>query len=182
MKLSTIALIGPESTGKTTLCRSLSAHYACPWLEEYARTYVEQLQRAYTYEDVERIAHYQERALAQAQAAYAESHRFIFVDTDLIITKVWFEHVYKRVPAWLPDAIRQQHIDLYLLCAPDLPWQFDPVRENPHLREYLFDWYKREIETHSTAYATIDGCGTARTQHAIHAIDTHFDDIISTTL
>ena len=59
MTLSTIALIGPESTGKTALCRALSTHYNCPWLEEYARTYVEQLQREYTYADVEQIARYQ---------------------------------------------------------------------------------------------------------------------------
>ncbi|MGM9745720.1 MAG: AAA family ATPase [Paludibacteraceae bacterium] len=177
MKLSTIALIGPESTGKTTLCRSLSAHYGCPWLEEYARTYVEQLQGAYTYADVERIARHQEHALAQAQAAYADSHRFLFIDTDLIITKVWFEHVYKRIPIWLPNAIRRQHIDFYLLCAPDLPWQFDPVRENPHLRDYLFDWYRREIETAGAAYAIVKGCGAARMQHATQAIDTHFGNI-----
>ena len=174
MMLSTIALIGPESTGKTALCRALSTHYNCPWLEEYARTYVEQLQREYTYADVEQIARHQVQALAQAQATYAESHRFLFIDTDLIVTKVWFEHVYKRMPEWLPDAIRRQHIDFYLLCKPDLPWQFDPVRENPHLRNYLFDWYKREIEMCGIAYATIEGCGSIRTQNATQAIDSQF--------
>ena len=60
--------------------------------------------------------------------------------------------------------------DLYLLCAPDLPWEFDPVREHGNDREYFFDWYKREIEQTSKPFKIIDGIGNKRIENAINSV------------
>lgn len=171
--LRTIAVVGPESTGKTELCQALAAAFGCPWIAEYARTYVENLDRPYTYADVEQIARTQIVELRQKQNQSPQGG-LLLVDTDLIITKVWFAHVFGQMPTWLDRAIADEQIDLYLLCQPDIAWQYDPVRENGHLRQFLYDWYKREIEQTGTPYAEIGGVGHARTQNAIDAIEKQF--------
>jgi nicotinamide riboside kinase len=76
----------------------------------------------------------------------------IFFDTELIITKVWFLHKYGSCPAFVEEAIRKYPMDVYLLCYPDLRWEADPVRENPDIREYLFRWYEKEIQTLGIPY------------------------------
>jgi nicotinamide riboside kinase len=68
---------------------------------------------------------------------------------------VWFLHKYGRCPEFLEQALRDYPMDVYLLCYPDMPWQPDPVRENPDIREYLFDWYEREIQALGIPYYII---------------------------
>mgnify|MGYP003325579919 CR=1 FL=1 len=143
-------IIGPESVGKTTLARYLSQRYDGIYIEEYARAYVERLTKPYTQDDVLAIARYQVEQLEQIYAA--AENRLYFFDTDLIITKVWLLHKYGTCPKWIDEAIRRYPMDAYLLCYPDLNWQPDSVRENPHIREYLFDWYQREIEATGIPY------------------------------
>lgn len=167
MIVKKIAIIGPESTGKTELCRALSDHFQAPWIPEYARQYIEQLDHPYTYDDVERIARKQ---VEELQLATRCSAAYLFVDTDLIITKVWFLHSYNRCPIWLQQAIMDASFDLYLLCKPDIPWEFDPVRENPEIRDFLYDWYRREIQNINKPYAEIGGLGQERLNNALQAL------------
>lgn len=170
----TIAVVGPESTGKTVLCQSIAKRLECTWIPEYARTYVERLGRPYTYADVEHIAQTQAAELHDRQQRLTD-HELLIADTDLIITKVWFAHVYKQMPTWIDQAIGNEQIDLYLLCQPDIPWQYDPVRENGTMREFFYNWYKREIERTKTPYAEIGGIGDTRAENAINAIKQHID-------
>ena len=64
-----------------------------------------------------------------------------------------------------------EKIDLYILLKPDIEWEEDPVRENPHIREYLYEWYKKEIEQIGTNYVEIGGEGSIRTKRALRAIN-----------
>src|ERR1041385_7198187 len=163
-----IALIGPESTGKTTLCIQLAEHYKTVWVPEHARTFMENLTRNYTYEDVIHCAEKQ----MQAEDALAEkANRFLICDTELINYKVWFEDKYKKIPDWLEEEIIKRKYDLYLLTSPDLPWVEEAVRENPHRREYLFALYKKEMEKRNFVYRIISGSGEARLATAIRQID-----------
>ena len=132
-----IGIIGPESTGKTTLARHLAGRCRGTWVPEYARTYVEQLDHPYTRQDVEAIARYQ---VKQLQADYGTED--VFFDTELIITRVWFLHKQWDCPEWVDDAIEQYAMDHYLLLYPDIAWQDDPVRENGDIREELFQQYE----------------------------------------
>ncbi len=152
-----IGIIGPECSGKTTLSRYLAEQLDGVWVEEYARTYVEALGRAYTYSDVEAIARHQIEELHATYYRDGEEAKYVFFDTELIITKVWFEHKWGKCPDFLTEALTNNPIDFYLLCAPDLPFEPDPVRENPHLREYLFEWYKREVEAMGKPYKIVEG-------------------------
>ena len=147
-----VGIIGPESTGKTTLARYLAERYHGVLVPEYAREYVEQLGRPYTREDVETIARHQ---IEQLQRLTTNDQRLYFFDTELIITKVWFEYKYGECPAWVEDALRRFPMDVYLLCYPDIEWQFDPVRENPDNREELFLRYEQEIQKLSIPYYII---------------------------
>lgn len=165
-----IAIIGPESTGKTDLTKLLADHYKCQWVPEFAREYIEQLDRNYDYNDVVKIA---ERQIKQEKAfeKINSEEKIIFFDTDLIITKVWFEYKYKKIPKFITERLSSRFFDFYLLSMPDLPWIYDPVREHGDDREFFYDWYKKEIENLGTPYAEIGGKGEKRLQNALKKID-----------
>jgi NadR type nicotinamide-nucleotide adenylyltransferase len=164
-----IAIIGPESTGKTALAKQLAEYFNAPWVPEYARKYVENLTTPYTYEDVCNIALKQ----IEDEKFYENNslnEKYVFFDTDLIITKVWFSYCFNKIPDFLTDRINSGFFDLYLLCLPDLPWEPDSVREHGEDREYFFDWYKKEIEQIGKAYVVIKGVGNQRLKNAIVAL------------
>ncbi len=159
---NTFVVIGPESTGKTTLCEKLSAYFQCPWINEYARIYLEQKQESYDYDDVIHIA---QKQIELENNAFAPNN-ILFIDTDLIITKVWLLHVYKQYSEWIDEYLRNVHRKAYLICYPDIPWQFDPLRENPHIRKFLFNWYVSEVEKLHIPYYIIKGIGQQRIDNA----------------
>ena len=141
-----VAILGPESTGKSALAKSLSDHYNAPWIPEYAREYVENLTIPYTYEDVCIIAKKQIEQEMFFENGNNINANYVFFDTELIITKVWLEHKYKLVPTFITERLVAGYFDFYLLCAPDIPWEPDSVREHGDDREFFFHWYKKEIE------------------------------------
>lgn len=157
-----IALIGPESTGKSTLAKQLAQRLGLPYVEEYARNYVEQLGRPYNYQDVENIAR---RQCLEVQ------HDGVF-DTELLLTKVWFNDKYGTCPQWLEEAISTWPMDFYLLLSPDLPFVPDPVRENPCRREELFETYRREVIRLGIPYSVVSGQGDDRLKCALNALKT----------
>lgn len=165
-----IAIIGPESTGKTTLAQHLAAHYQTLWLPEYAREYVENLNRPYTFADVEHIALRQPELERDYQR---RANGLLFLDTELIITKVWFDEVFGARPAWFDALLGQYHGDFYLLCRPDLDWTYDPVREYPSkdIRAYLFGVYQQELEAQGFPYAIIEGEGDTRLKRSIEHVE-----------
>ena len=165
-----ISITGPESTGKSTLTTALAEHFSAYAVPEYAREYVEKLDRPYNFDDICLIAKHQ----IEEQNFYAKLNDkpFVFFDTDLIITQIWFEYCYKQTPDFLKQELKKKYFDLYLLCSPDLPWQPDPVREHGgDERQFFFDCYKREIEKTGIPYVIISGKETERVQNAINAVN-----------
>ena len=158
-----VGIIGPESTGKSTLATYLAHRYGGVLVSEYAREYMESRACASVYmrEDVLNIARFQVGNLKDlsttsgGEMPSTDSNDVVFFDTELIITKVWFLHKYGECPDFVEQALRQYPMDVYLLCYPDMPWEPDPVRENPNIREYLFDWYEREIQELGIPYYII---------------------------
>lgn len=163
-----IALIGPESTSKSTLSAALARHYETLWIPEYSRTYLKNLTRPYKIDDILLIAREQ---FHQENEAIPAANRFLFIDTELIVAKVWCEDVFQTCPEWISTTLIQHPYDLYLLTYPDLPWQPDPIRENPHRRMFFYDWYERELKKLDAPYFIIRGSGTARLQNAIDAVE-----------
>jgi NadR type nicotinamide-nucleotide adenylyltransferase len=163
-----IALIGPESSSKSTLSEALATHYQTVWVPEYARAYLAQLNRAYTLEDVLAIAKEQ---FLHEQEFIKNANRFLFADTETIISKVWCEDVFHTCPNWISENIQAHPYHLYLLTSPDIPWIKDAVRENPTRRNFFFDWYERELKKNNAHYAIIKGSGDERFNNCITAIE-----------
>ncbi|WP_339924828.1 ATP-binding protein [uncultured Cyclobacterium sp.] len=169
-----IVIIGPESTGKSTLSQQLAAHYGEPWVPEYAREYIEQLDRPYTYEDLEAIARGQV-ILEDEKAEKAENK--LFCDTDLRVIKVWSEHKFKETHDWIKQQIQTREYAMYLLAAIDIPWREDPQREHsdPAMRRYFMEVYKNEVRTSGLPWKIISGGEEHRLKTAIEFIEKSFD-------
>jgi len=151
-----VGIIGPESTGKSTLARYLARRYKGTYVPEYARTYVEQKGTTeVSYEELCEIAKHQIEELAAISSQASEN--VYFFDTELIVTKVWFDYAFGRVPEWLNEAIERYPMDTYLLTYPDLPWVPDPARSNGSdaIRKELYERYKAEIEALNIPYYII---------------------------
>ena len=164
-----IVITGAESTGKSALTGFLAGHYKAPAIHEFARSYIEQLGRKYTYDDVELIARKQVEQLEEIKKI---NSRIIFVDTWLIITKIWFEEVFGYVPEWIETEIRKANIDLFLVCDIDLPWVPDPVRENGgEKRIYLQNRYIENIRNYGFKFHIVKGENHERFLNALSILE-----------
>ncbi len=166
--MKTVAITGPESTGKSQLAAELAAHYQTIWVPEYAREYLTLLGRSYVYSDVLKIARKQFSMMKEVPPGAKET---MIIDTELIVTKIWCDVKYGKCHPWIIKNIDKQQVDLYLLTNIDLPWQHDPLREHPHLREHLFALFKSELETRGYRFAVINGIGEERLINAIQAVE-----------
>lgn len=166
--LKRIAITGPESTGKSSLCRQLAKHYNTFWVEEYARSYINDLKKPYNLDDIINIAKGQ---LINENQIAEKANDLLFCDTELIVTKIWSEHKFGICPGWILDNIKNHKYDLYLLCNVDLDWEPDPQREHPNLRQYFFDIYKLELEKRDCNFGIVSGKGDERLQNAIKLIN-----------
>ena len=166
-KVRRVAIIGPECTGKTDLARFLASHYQTTWVPEFARTYLERLDRPYIKKDLTTIA----RGQLKAENSIAEqATRFVFCDTNLVVMKIWSEFKYGSCDPEILTLIKQQKYDLHLLTDVDLPWEDDPLREHPHKRQELFDLYKGHLENTQTKYTIIRGNYDSRRTEALQAV------------
>lgn len=170
--LKKVALIGPESTGKSELSEKLAKYFSTEWVEEYARNYVATLNRPYTLDDIITIS---KKQLEIEKEKEKKANQILFIDTELIIAKVWAEDVFKTCPDFIQNALNKQNYDLYLLTYPDIPWEPDGVRENPHRREYFFTIYKNELISRRFNFVEIYGIGETRLQNAIKSIQDFFN-------
>jgi NadR type nicotinamide-nucleotide adenylyltransferase len=168
--LKKIVVIGPESTGKSTLCEQLADHYKTQWVPEFARNYLLEIRRSYTYEDLLYIAESQVELEDRICASTKTS--LVFIDTDMYVMKVWCEYVFKKCHRFILDQIATRKYDGYLLCNTDLPWVADELREYPDLesREKLFHMYKDLMINQSIPWIEISGDYDQRLQNAIHFI------------
>jgi NadR type nicotinamide-nucleotide adenylyltransferase len=171
-RLKKIVIIGPESTGKSSLCEALARHYQTEWVPEYAREYLTQHGMDYRFEDLLTIARGQLDLEEQYTAnAIAAGRNLIFIDTDMYVMKVWSEFVFGRCEPWILNEIARRSYDGYLLCRPDLPWIVDPLREYPvgPARDQLFHIYKDAMVNQSVPWAEIGGEGESRIAAGITA-------------
>lgn len=178
MDVKKIVVIGPESTGKSTLCRQLAEHYKTLWCPEYAREYLEKKGRDYTYTDLLTIAKGQidleEAVCYKLQVMGKKKHTLqLFIDTDMYVMKVWCEYAFDKCYSWILNQIAVKKYDLYLLCNVDLPWIKDELREYPDkkIREKLFHYYKDAMINQSVPWVDVSGNYEKRLQTAIAAVD-----------
>lgn len=163
-----IAVTGPESSGKTTLVEALAHHYGCAWTQEYARTYLAKNGPAYVEEDLLRIADGQRTLEVEAERSLMGAERQLLIcDTDMLTVRIWSAEKFDQVHPLLERAVRDVRYDHLLLCRPDIPWEPDELRENPHDRDRLFKVYEEALRTLRRPCTIIEGdrqkrFGTAR--------------------
>ena len=167
-----VAIVGAESSGKTTLAVALGAALGGVVVEEFARTYLQEHGPHYTEADLLTIAVAQARAEDAAMARSAELQaRAVVCDTDMLTIRIWSEEKFGRCDPWIIEASEHRPYDLCLLCRPDIPWEPDPLRENPHDRDRLFNVYEAMLKELGKPFVVIGGTPKERLGHALDAID-----------
>lgn len=165
--MTRIAIVGPECSGKTTLAADLARHAGARHVEEAARAYLDGLDRPYEESDLLEIAKAQARG--EDMAAH-EPGGLVACDTDLITIRIWSEEKYGRCHPWIMEQSERRHYHLWLLCAPEMPWVYDPLRENPHDRDRLFGVYEGLLRRLEKPYAVMRGTRTERLLSAINLL------------
>ena len=168
-----IILSGPESTAKSTLAKEISDYFKGQFIPEYAREYIQNLNRPYSYDDVLHIAQHQIEELKLAEELDVPC---LIYDTGLIITKIWLQVKYNKVPDFIDQGLKMYPADYYLLCYPDIEWVPDPLRENRDARPELFNDYKDEIERLKIPYSIVRGKGADRLKNAVSSLEDFFNE------
>ena len=182
VSIKKVVIIGPESTGKSSLCAQLAAHYKTTWVEEYAREFLLTNGKAYTYEDLLFIAQKQvaleETELQNFGSVFraTESRALlapVFIDTDMYVMKTWCEFVFKKCHPWILNQVAERKYDMYLLCDVDVPWVKDVLREYPDLetRTKLYHHYKDAMVNQRVPWVEISGSYEQRLSSAVNAVD-----------
>lgn len=168
-KVMKIAIVGPESTGKSSIADELALHFDTIVVPEYAREYCKDLDRNYTLEDEVNIFYGQldleDKLIPKAQ------NSLLICDTMTLTVKIWCDHLFGFTPQEVVDSIALQDYDLYLLMDIDLPWQEDDLRDFPDLREHFMEVWHRELQAVSANYLVISGLGKERTTNAVQAVE-----------
>ena len=166
-----VAILGAESTGKTTLCRDLAAHFGSPWVPEYMRTYLQvkwdNEQLTCTWDDLLPIAQGQidlENKLAKQAAQLPDDNRYLFCDTTLFELMVYSKWYYGDCPEALSQAALTHHYDLILLTEVDIPWVADDLRDSPHQREDISAYFASQLTLHNKDIQRIGGDRVQRVQ------------------
>lgn len=165
-----IVITGPESTGKSTLTKQLASQLEATFVNEFARGYLQNLNRDYNQSDLIEIAKGQ---IKLEEEAYFLNPKNVICDTSLEVIKIWSQFKYQSCDPFIEHSMRQRRPNLYLLMSTDLPWESDPLRENPDDREKLFDLYKNELVISEVPFYKIYGNGEERFKMAKEVIKNH---------
>jgi NadR type nicotinamide-nucleotide adenylyltransferase len=173
--LKKIVIIGPESTGKSTLSSQLANHYGTDWVPEYAREHLLKHGMKYTYDDLLTIAKSQleleDKFIIKSRKDLSVENKkgLLFIDTDMYVMKVWCEFVFGKCHPYILNQIVQRQYDLYLLCNIDLPWIADELREYPDLenRQKLYYMYRDILVNQAVPWSEVSGNDSERLESAI---------------
>ena len=167
-----LAIVGAESSGKTTLARDLAQALAAPWLPEYARDYLAgRCAGDYRLDDVIAIAEGQRAGEALPARWQGPTHGdWLVCDTNALVCKVWAEVRFGHCPPAITAAWPAADYALHVLPTPDMPWQPDPLREHPQAREMLFECYRAALLAAGVPYLIVAGSPQARVAAVLAAL------------
>lgn len=154
------------------MATQLAKHFKCPVVLEYAREYIDNLEKAYEESDLLAIA----KGQIQKEETILKNfnQEFVFLDTDLITLKIWSKEKYDFCDKWILDTLKSRKYDLYLLCKPDIPWTYDPQRESAQDRIKLYRMYESELYLYNRKFEVVSGLGQSRFDNALKIVEDHF--------
>lgn len=167
-ELIKIAIVGPESTGKSTISLALAKHYQTVWVPEYARYYCEGLTAACTLQD-ELNMFYGQLALEKSMEVVAKNNLLI-CDTTFLTVKIWSDYQLGETPQLVLDAIKSHPYDYYLLLKNDLPWEEDPLRDFKDMGDHFMEVWRKELNNINASFVEVGGLEN-RLENAIAEID-----------
>jgi nicotinamide riboside kinase len=168
-----VALLGAESTGKTTLARELGSALAARGehavvVGEYLREFCETEGRTPRREEQRAIAAEQSRRIEAAEA----QADVVVADTSAMMIAVYSDIVFGDASLHAEAAAAHRGYDLTLLTALDLPWLPDGLqRDGPHVREPVDARVQAALRTAGIAFSRVGGVGAARLEEALRIID-----------
>ena len=168
-----VAVVGPESTGKSTMAKYLAKALGTVCVPEYARYYCKNLNNQYTLQD-EVNMYYGQVALEEALTASA-SNGLLVCDTTILTVKIWSDHLFGHTPKEVTEEIKSRKYDLYLLMDIDLPWEDDPLRDFPTERAHFMQVWKDELHAIQAHYEIISGLDEARLQNGLNTVKKHLN-------
>ena len=148
-----IIFTGPESSGKSTLAKKAQAIFGGELVLEYAREYLNNLDRKYTQHDLLLIA---KKQVETQDKATLSGSKLVFLDTDLLTLKIWSEYKYGSCDSWIINKLKTQKDFIYILCKPDFDWEKDDLRENPNDQDELYNIYIKELENYGFYYIEVE--------------------------
>ncbi|MFC5284606.1 AAA family ATPase [Pedobacter alpinus] len=171
-KLIKIAVVGPESTGKSTISAALAKHYKTVWVPEYARYYCEGLTADCTLQD-ELNMFYGQMAIEKSMEVVAQNNLLI-CDTTFLTVKIWSDYQLGETPQPVLDKLKSHYYDFYVLLKNDIPWQEDPLRDFKDMGDYFMNIWRKELKALNAVYTEVGGVNN-RIENAIEAIDAFLD-------
>lgn len=162
-----IAIVGPESTGKTTLSKMLSGYYNEPYVSEAARDYLAK-NKKYNLDDVYKIGLMQ---LEYEKNVIKKARKYLFCDTNLLVNLVWSKYVFNHIEEKLLNIFNPYEYNHYILCNIDVPWEPDELREHPLQRKEIFDIYYHMLIEYRLTFTIVAGSETERLSKCIKIID-----------
>lgn len=160
-----IAFTGPESSGKTTLAKWAADQFNCPWVPEVARDYLTERNGVYEQADLDAMAIEQVEKWEQIS-----NEPFVVYDTEMTVFEIWSQVKYGEVSSNITALSANQQIDHYFLCLPDIPWEEDPLRENPTDRDALFERYHQSLVRKNVVFTILSGLLEQRKQSILDVL------------
>jgi nicotinamide riboside kinase len=166
MNIRLIAMTGAESTGKTTLAEALAQALPGQLVTEASRDLLAP-GAVYDLDDVVAIGREQNR---RENTALQSTRGWVVADTDLLVIRIWLQERFQVWPETMSQLWNLQTPRIWILTAPDIPWEPDPLRENPHDRERLHALYRQYLSASQTPWVEVSGSVGSRLQQVLRFV------------
>lgn len=167
-----VVVLGAESTGTTTMAKTLAAHYETVWVPEFGRTYSEgkRYTSAVQWESAEFSFVATEQNRMEDELA-AQANKILICDTDSFAVRVWHEHYLSFMSEELDKLCAGRPAHLYLLTDTDIPFVQDGTRSPEHVSQSMHERFIQELTAHSKPFVVLSGPVEDRLHEAVEAVE-----------
>ncbi|HEX8399777.1 MAG TPA: AAA family ATPase [Pyrinomonadaceae bacterium] len=148
-----VCFLGGESSGKSSLAKTIAREFETAFVAEYGRTLWEEQSGNLAFEDLLKIA---KTHIKHEESAARGSNRFLFVDTTPLTTLFYSLHLFGKADPELKWLANRKY-DYTFLCASDFPFVQDGTRAGEELRNRQHEWYLQQLKQRNVEYILLQG-------------------------